>query len=157
MKLYEEAGSISQIFEALELGKITEEEAYARLDKIGVNEKLSNIWRLLKNFDAEADVLKAERQRLQERASAIKSKRERLRAYVEKCLHQGSPWKSETGLEAFSWRKSEAVEIFEENMIPDAYIEYKPSILKAEVKEKLKLGKEVPGARLIERNNLQVK
>lgn len=58
------------------------------------------------------------------------------------------------------YRKSEAVKIDDESKIPHEFIkipEPKPAPDKTAIKEALKEGKEIPGASLEVRNNLQVK
>jgi hypothetical protein len=57
-----------------------------------------------------------------------------------------------------SFRKSEAVEVTDERMIPAEYQEPQPPrISKTLIKDAIKAGKDVPGAELVQRKNLQIK
>lgn len=63
----------------------------------------------------------------------------------------------EVGTYKLSFRKSTSVNITDERAIPGEFIEIKTSIKKAEVKAALAGGIEVPGAELIENQNLQIR
>jgi hypothetical protein len=57
-----------------------------------------------------------------------------------------------------SFRKSEGIEITEETAIPVAYLEPQPAkVSKTKIKEAIKAGIVVPGAELVQRQNLQIK
>jgi len=58
---------------------------------------------------------------------------------------------------AISWRKSSAVEIQNEEVIPDDYYVIKRDISKTLISEAIKAGTTVPGAALVERQNLVIK
>lgn len=58
-----------------------------------------------------------------------------------------------------SWRKSTAVEIVEESAVPEEFCTYKPAEYrpsKTLLGDALKRGQIIPGARLVERQNIQI-
>lgn len=67
--------------------------------------------------------------------------------------------KLETNLYKISYRKSESVEIINEEMIPQEFMKEKTTIApdKTAIKEALKNWSEVPGATIKINNNLQIK
>ena len=79
-----------------------------------------------------------------------------LKKYVGEVL---DGQKFQTARVSASWRKSEAVEyvgnVFE---LPEDYIKYSdPTVDKTALKKALKNGEEIEGARLVIRQNLQIK
>ena len=120
-------------------------------------EKLSNIWALIKNYSAEADALKAEKQRLAARQSTAERRADWLKQYVAYCIGEGTKWQSPDGSRQFGWRKSEAVVVSDVDAVPDAYCVFERRPLLSEIKKDLKSGAEIPGAVIEGRLNLQVK
>lgn len=163
MRLYDVTAELEKIIDDYELE--TEEqlkdlppEIKAKLQELQVdaNGMLYNIWGMIKNLDAEADALKAEKQRLAARQSTAERRAEWLKQYVALCIGEGTRWQSADGSRKFSWRKSEAVEVVDRESIPDCYrvFDWKPAL--TEIKKDLKSGAEVPGAEIVQRLNLQV-
>lgn len=121
--------------------------------------KVENMALWIKNLNAEADAIKAEKDNLADREKSLRNKIERLRNYLSEIL-QGEKFSSPKV--AISYRKSTAVEIADEAEFisrgPKEYlIPQPPKIDKKAISESLKAGKEIPGASLVERNNIQIK
>lgn len=121
------------------------------------NDKLEAVALFIKSLDAEASAIKAEERSLAERRQVKERKADRLRAYLSGSMESFGDTRLETPRCVLSFRKSEAVEVTDEGLIPTTYITYKPSINRAELKKALKSGDEVPGACLMTRQNLQIK
>ena len=121
--------------------------------------KIENLALLIKNSRAEADAIKAEKDNLADREKSLRNKIERLRNYLSEIL-QGEKFSSPKV--AISYRKSTAVEIADESEFistgpKDFLIPQPPKIDKKAISESLKSGKEIPGASLVERDNIQIK
>ena len=59
---------------------------------------------------------------------------------------------------SIAWRKATSVEVVEEKMVPSQYFVTRlPELSKQLIKEALKKGTAVPGAKLVERRHIQVK
>jgi hypothetical protein len=164
MKLYEVTAELEQIIDDYELESEAQANELPDAVKARIVElkddyhgKLSNIWALIKNYSAEADALKAEKQRLAARQSTAERRADWLKQYVAFCLGEGAKWQSPDGSRQFGWRKSEAVIVSDADAVPDAYCEFKRVPVLTEIKKDLKSGAEVPGATLESRLNLQVK
>ena len=121
--------------------------------------KLDNIGAYIKNLDAEAKAIKDEMDALKKRLDQKKRKIESLKEYVAQDMMRNGDTKKESARVVFSFRKSKAVEITDETLLPKEYVtiktETKPD--KVEIKHAIDAGKEVPGAELVERQSLQIK
>lgn len=153
MKLYE----INEAIEACvdkETGEVIDEAALEELH-IEKAEKIKNIALWIKNLKSDEASLKAERDAFDARMKAAKNRRESLMRYLEKCL-DGESIKDTQFI--VSWRKSQKTDVFDEDLIPVDYKIPQPYKLDVDgIKRTLKMGKTVPGARLIENNNMTVK
>ena len=157
MNLYELNKAIADF--DLEIDEETGEVLNAdELDQITMarDEKIENIALWVKDLLAEADAIKAEEQALAKRRKQAENKADWLKRYVAQAL-EGEKFK--TPRVAISYRTSEAVEILDEDLIPEEFLmiktEYKPD--KKAIKDELKVGGEVEGAVLVKRTSLQIK
>ena len=99
--------------------------------------------------------IKDEADKLTERRHILERKAERLKAYL---ASQMPGEKFESPRVAISWRKSEAVRIIDESMIPLCFWKTPvPQLDKVSVRATIKSGKDVPGATLEEKQNIQIK
>ncbi len=129
------------------------EEALERLTIVR-QDKLENIALWTKNLAADAAALAAEVKALAERKKAAEAKIERLRAILEREL--GGETFS-TPRVAITYRKSTATIIDAEGDVPPAYLRVKTEPDKTAIKAALASGATVPGARLEEKINMQIK
>ena len=137
-------------------------ENESELDELNIarEEKIESICLWIKNLRAEASAIKDEEKNLTERRKAKENKADRLESYVASNL-QGKPF--ETSKVKVSWRKSESVEILNEDAVPDSFLDIqvvrKP--MKAEIKKRLKeaeaKGEDIPWAALEKKQNIQIK
>lgn len=121
--------------------------------------KLDNIGAYIKNLDAEAKAIKDEMDALKKRLDQKKKRIESLKEYVAQDLLAHGEAKKESPRVVFSFRKSKAVEVTDESLIPKDYIISKTEtrVDKVEIKHAIDAGCEVPGAELVERTSLQIK
>lgn len=115
--------------------------------------KIENIALWIKNLKAEAEAVKKQKDVFYQREKALTNKAERLKEWLASNLN-GEKWKSDRVV--LSWRKSESVSV-DDDFSDDRFITYEPKISKSAIKEALKNGEEVTGARLVENNSLQIK
>jgi len=170
MKLYELSDEIARIED--ELADILDGEdepeggvdpaIAAALDRydalvLQLDAKLSGMWRWLRNIDARATAVENEAKRLSARGRRLRRLHDGIKRYVAFCLGEGRKWEEPDGPAAFSWRRSEAVEVQDESAIPDCYCVFDRRPLLSEIKKGIKSGATVPGAALVQRMNLQVR
>lgn len=166
MTLYEINAQIEDAIEAMlnsidaETGEVDEEAASAVKNlQVAQKEKLDNIGAYIKNLKVEIAALKAEADALKKRAEQKNKDLEKLKAYVTDCMGAENLERFESTRVKFSFRKSETVQISDENALPLQWkrekVTFEPD--KEKIKAALKDGVDVPGAEIIEKNNLQVK
>ena len=139
----------------LETGELIDPE---RLESLFMerNQKIENVVLWIKNLQSDALAFKAEKDAFAERERAATKKAEQLKAWLAQAL---GGQKFSTGRCAVSFRRSEQVEILDENSIPQDMMIQKVSFSpdKVEIKKLLKAGQEVGGCRLVENFNAQIK
>ena len=113
----------------------------------------------IRQFKAQADFLKKEAKDLADKAKRHEQAADRLHQNIAQALDFRGVKKLDLGQYTLSFRKSEAVEINESDVIPDCYkkTEIISKIDKNSIKQALKQGEKVQGASLVTRQNLQIK
>lgn len=137
-----------------ETGEITD---FEQLDKLQLERelKIENLALWVKNLKSDEESYKAEKQAFEERQRQAKQKRERIEHYLSEVLN-GTKFK--TAKVECSFRKSQRVEVDDVFSLPEDFLKYKdPEADKTAIKEAIKAGKEVAGARLVNTLNLQIK
>lgn len=161
MTLYEIDKAIAECLD-LETGEILDFDKLNEM-QMAKDEKLENVALFIKQLEAEAEAIRAEEKRLAERRKVKEDRIAGLKGWLTSVL-DGQAF--ETSKVRLSFRKSDKVE-FEDELTVLEYLEknnldnclnYKfPDISKTEIKKLLKAGEKIPGAVLVETNNLQMK
>ena len=137
-----------------ETGEIRDFEAFYALG-MELSDKRENIAMWIKDLLAEAQMYKAEIQSLERRKSLAEHKADNLKKYLAANLN-GEKFK--TSKVECSFRKSESVNVTDISAIPEIYLKYsEPTADKTAIKAAIKEGKEIAGAELVTKNNLQIK
>jgi hypothetical protein len=139
----------------LETGELIDPE---RLESLVMEreQKIEGVALWIKNLESDALAYKAEKEAFDKREKAALSKADSLKKWLAKVL-EGE--KFSTAKCAVSFRKSTKLEVLEPDNLPKALmvetITTKPDA--NAIKALLKNGMEVPGCRLIENLNVQIK
>jgi hypothetical protein len=116
---------------------------------------------MARSLDAQAAAAKQWAKDATDRAKAMEARADSLRDYLSRNMQACGITKIEGPGVVLSFRKSTAVVIDEPGLIPATFMRQPetppPSPDKALIGEALKAGREVPGAHLEQRQNLQVK
>ena len=138
-----------------ETGEIINVDALEELE-MARDEKIENICLYIKDLKAEAAAIKAEKDALDARMKASARKAESLTNYLQQEL-AGERFK--TSKVAISYRKTQAVRIFDLDALPMDFIRVKTIAEpdKVMIKEVIKGGETVPGAELEERQSMTIK
>ena len=161
MTIYEIDERIAELVDP-ETGELLDYEAFAAL-QMERDAKIENMALWYKDLSAEAKAIREEEKNLAERRKSAESKAERLKGYLDTAL-AGESYKS--AKVAVTYRKSTAVDIADEGTVvmsletrglDDCLIYSAPKISKTALAKALKAGAVVPGAELVERNNIQVR
>lgn len=146
----------------LETGEILDAEKLNEL-QMERDEKIEKVALWCKNLVSDADAYKAEKEAFAEREKAAKNKAESLKKWL---AHALNGQKMSTPKVAISFRKSESIEIEDEERVityaqkngRDDLLSYKtPTVNKSAIKAVIKTGKEIPGAVLVEKQNISIK
>lgn len=161
MTLYEIEQAILDCLD-METGEVLDVE---KLDALQMERtaKLEGVALWIKNLEADVEAYKVEMARFAERRKVAENKLDGLKRYLSQAL---GGQKFQTAKCAVSFRKSVAVEIADEaafkayavaNGHADLLTIQEPRISLTGVKNALKDGAELPGAALVERQNIQIK
>ncbi len=163
MKLYEIPAIIEEVLErgfALD-GETGEVWDMSDLDSLqmALEDKVEATACYVKNLDAEAAAIKAEEQNLAKRRKALEARADRTRDYITRCMVRSGTKKVETPKCLLRTRRTERVEVYDEDELPDLF--KKPKLTwsadKAELKRRLKNGEAIPGCALVAGESLTIK
>lgn len=160
--LFEITRDYLDAFEHLEIDEETGEILnFEAVDALAgaFEEKAESVACYIKNLDAFAASLKAEETSMAERRKTAERKAENMKKYLTSCLDAANCDKVETAKVRVSFRKSVAVSIDDESVLPDDFkvetVTVKPD--KTAIKKAIQGGQSVSGASLVENRNLQIK
>jgi len=133
------------------------EDALAALEglELARADKALAIAAYLKGERCEADAVWEQGKRLQERADKHYKRADRLEELIRAYVPAGEKLRDERC--EISWRKSTAVEVSNENLIPLDYMRVQTSVDLKAIGAALESGEKVPGAELVHRQKMQVK
>lgn len=162
MRLYEIADQYQYLLNDLydyETG-VVNEMALARLNELTdtMEDKAINITRLFKELEASAEAIEKERQAMQKREKAIKNQVESLKDYLRSNMERCEIKKIECPQFVISLQNNPcSVEILNEESIPQEYTKVKTELDIAKIKDELKNGVVIPGARLVQRQSIRIR
>lgn len=163
LSLYNITNDFIELFEKKENGELSEEEFNEQGNTLAIDykSKLTASIGYSRNLDLTSEAIKNEIDRLTAMKKAVDNKNAKFKEYVKASMEALGTLKVETELGTLSVTKNPAsVEVYDENIISDEYKKEKltVSIDKTAIKNAIKNGKEVQGARLIEdKTSLRIK
>jgi hypothetical protein len=148
---------MSQIMEAE--GEVTPEmEEALQLNGEQMQRKAMSVGYAVKTCEYSIEVLDKEIDRLQALKKRAAMAKEFFKQRLSEAMQLYGIERLEGGNIKLSFRKSTSVDVYEKLAIPEQYLEWKePEVNKKRIAEALKAGDEVPGARLLTKQNLQIK
>lgn len=155
---------------------LSEEEFNQKFDEIQMtlNEKIENSMCFYKSLMAEVEAFKNEKTNLEQRRKVKENLANRIQKRIDDYIvfqhtdehgiidkNKLNKFKYESTRLKLSYRKSDIVNITDVNKIPSEFIKNKAltedDVMKAELKKLLKNGKNIEGAELVNKLNMQVK
>jgi seryl-tRNA synthetase len=160
MNLYEitrEAMELASLLETEELTPELEQALVINQDQLQA--KANNYAKVIVNIQSDADAIDVEIKRLKAMKESKERAITRLKEAVKNAMLVSSIEKIESPLFKLSIRKSEAVEVDMLEGLPSEFINIKNVVTpdKIAIKEAIKRGEFVLGARLVDNFNLQIK
>ena len=154
MKLFEINDAIADLID-FETSEILDVEAFDNL-KLERQDKLTNIALLYKNMTSDAKQLKE----LEKEYSDRRKRCEKTAEWCKETLARelaGEKFEDENKRFKISWRKSEKVEITNEDVIPAEFVKQTISFDKLAMKDAMKNGNVIEGVQLVETQSIQIK
>ena len=136
-----------------ETGEIADFEAFEKLN-IDLDTKIKNIALWIVNLRSDAEQLEEQEKKFRDRKTAAKNKAESLKNLLDGFL---SGEKRSFPEVVISYRKSEQVTVDDDAKLDDRFLRIKTEIDKTALKDALKHGESIEGARLEVKNNIQIK
>ena len=160
MKLYEISDALRTALEHIEFDEETGEIISAdELHEVeaAANDKIEATALYLKEEDAEIKALKDEIDRMTKRLKSKTKRNDYIKSMLLDALH--ATGKVKTPRVTVSIRLSKAVEITQEQAVPEAFTTKKVTISpnKIAIKEALAAGTVVPGCQLVERESVSIR
>lgn len=162
--LYELSDAIRQVIArgfALdeETGEITFDETNLDELRLMFREKAEACALYVKDQRALAKAIRDEERSLAERRRSAERRADRVERYLLAHIDELPDRRLETPRVALSTRRSTAVEVVNDGMVPDEYMTYKTTktVNRDAIRKALKAGESVPGCHLEERTNVIIR
>ena len=144
----------------LETGEISEDVANALvMSQQNLQTKAIDIGYVIKSFDDQIDLYEREIKRLTEIKNQMKKRKEWLKSNLTNAMEEFGIFEIKGKTLKLSFRKSESVEIDDIDLLDERFkttkVEINPD--KTAIKDAIKKGEQVLGARLVENKNLQIR
>jgi hypothetical protein len=127
--------------------------------QMSLHDKVVNVGRFIQNQGHLLDAMKSAKKTLDERIKSAERRIEAMKHLCEYGMQKINAKKIEEGDIAISLRKTSAVEVYDEAMIaPEFWTEkITRSVSKTALKDAIKAGADVQGARIVEHFSVQIK
>lgn len=165
MKLHEYNQEIEAALRSLaidsETGEITGYEAVDRV-QTDFEDKLESLVCFYKDLQVEISAFKTEENNLETRRKTLEKRAESLRNYISNCMINAEKEKFSSVKCRVSFRQSKETVIDDASLIPEEYLNIKTVTKSDPDKDKIKKaiteqGLKIPGVRVIEKQNIQIK
>jgi esterase/lipase len=160
MNLYEITRETLELASLLETEELTPElEAMLVINQEKMEVKVNNYAKVIANIQSDSEAIDQEIKRLKAMKDSKERAITRLKDAVREAMLVSAIDKIESPLFKLSLRRSEAVEVDIVEALPSQFINVKNVVTadKVAIKEAIKRGENITGARLIENFNLQIK
>lgn len=149
MNLFEMTVSAQALYDLLANGEIDEQTFNDTLEAMGTEEKLESYCKVIRQFEADADMFKAEKERIANKQKVAENSISRMKKAVADFLNaQGTP-KASAGVFSVALSTSKAVNITDESKVPARFlVEQAPKIDKAAIRKELLDGGVIEGCEL---------
>ena len=156
--LYELTGAALELEELLRNESIDAQTYQDTLDSLGQETKIESICYVIRNLQAEADMFKAEKEKMNARQKTAENGVTRLKDSLLNYLTVTNQSKVKSGLFNVSVGKTESVSVIDLDKIPKEYlIPQADKVDVATIKKILKSGEEIPGAELSENQHVRIR
>lgn len=158
MNLYEMTVSANQLYDLMISGEIDEQTFTDTLEAMGTEEKLESYCKVIRQLEADAEMLKAEKERIEKKKKTVDNSIDRMKKAVIDFMKASGSTKSTAGTFTVSLSTSKATKIIDESLIPKKYfIKQEPKLDKNTILDLLKSGEEIKGCELQINEGVRIK
>ena len=158
MKLYEMTQAAEELYELLQNDEIPEEAYFNTLEGLGTKEKIESYCKIIRQFEADAEAFKKEKQRLADKQAQCENNCARMKKSLLNFLNASGQKKVSTDLFSVSKITSRAVNITDEKLIPKEFLKPQPpKIDKIALKNAILEGLSVIGAEVVTNENVRIR
>lgn len=156
--LFEMTSAAANLYELLTNGDIDEQVFNDTLEAMGAGEKIESYCKVIRQLEADAEMYKAEKDRLYKKQQASENAIARMKNAVTEFMKITDIKKCQAGVFNVALSESKAVNITDENAIPARFlVEQAPKIDKAAIRAELMAGGEIAGAELKKNTGVRIK
>ena len=158
MFLYEMTVATKQLYELLANEEIDEQTIADTLEAMGVEEKLEGYCQVIRQYEAEKEMLKAEKERIDKKIKVTDNAVNRMKKAVIDFMKASGSTKSTAGTFTVALSTSKAVNILDESKVPVRFlVEQAPKIDKSAIRQELMSGAEIEGCELQINEGVRIK
>jgi hypothetical protein len=150
--------SANQLYDLMISGEIDEQTFTDTLEAMGTEEKLESYCKVIRQLEADAEMLKAEKERIEKKKKTVDNSIDRMKKAVIDFMKASGSTKSTAGTFTVSLSTSKATKIIDESLIPKKYfIKQEPKLDKNTILDLLKSGEEIKGCELQINEGVRIK
>lgn len=158
MNLYEMTVAANELYDLLTSGEIDEQIFTDTLQAMGTEEKLESYCKVIRQLEADAEMLKAEKERIEKRKKTVDNSIDRMKRAIVDFLKAQGTQKASAGTFAVTLSTSKAVSVVDESKVPKKYfVKQEPKIDKQTIRELLLKGAKVKGCELQINEGVRIK
>lgn len=158
MYLYEMTVAAKQLYELLANEEIDEQTIADTLEAMGVEEKLEGYCQVIRQYEAEKEMFKAEKERIDKKIKVSENAVNRMKKAVMEYMKASGSTKSTAGTFTVTLSTSKAVNILDESKVPVRFlVEQAPKIDKSAIRQELMSGAEIEGCELKINEGVRIK
>ena len=158
MNIFEMTVAANQLYDLLTSGEIDEQTFNDTLQAMGTEEKLESYCKVIRQLEADAEMLKSEKERIENKKKTVDNAIGRMKKAVIDFMKASGSTKSTAGTFTVALSTSKATKIVDESLIPKKYfIKQEPKIDKKAILEMLKSGAKVKGCELQINEGVRIK
>ena len=158
MNIFEMTVAANQLYDLLTSGEIDEQTFNDTLQAMGTEEKLESYCKVIRQLEADAEMLKAEKERIENKKKTVDNSIGRMKKAVIEFMKASGSTKSTAGTFTVALSTSKATKIVDESIVPKKYfIKQEPKSDKKAILEMLKSGAKVKGCELQINEGVRIK
>lgn len=158
MNIFEMTVAANQLYDLLTSGEIDEQTFNDTLQAMGTEEKLESYCKVIRQLEADAEMLKAEKERIDKKIKVAENAVNRMKKAVMEYMKASGSTKSTAGTFTVTLSTSKAVNILDESKVPVRFlVEQAPKIDKSAIRQELMSGAEIEGCELQVNEGVRIK